>query len=172
MRGRLVAAIAIAVACGAGVSGAASAGVFSTSPPARNSAPLQSATLTPALTPGTPTVEYDCSGPTGTRLEVEPASIVIACADGGIGAQGLSWQSWGTSEAHGRGVVWWHVCTPDCAASSTYDHYPAEITLSRPVETPKGPVFSAMSVRYTGTGPRRSPTGSLVRRFELEYPPG
>ncbi len=147
-----------------------------TSPSRRTSTKFPSvpSTSTPTVAAQAPAVEYDCSGPTAataaTTVTVEPTSIVIACADDGIGAEKLSWARWGTTAAWGSGVIWLHVCTPDCASSTTYRHYPAEITLSGVVQSPKGPVFSVMSVAYTATGPRRYPTGPLVTRFTLPYP--
>lgn len=118
-----------------------------------------------------PAVEHDCTAPTSTTtLVVEPTSIVIACADAGVGAEDLSWSSWRATAASGSGVIWWHDCTPNCASSTTFEHYPAEITLSGVVKTPKGPVFSVMSVAYTTSAPRRQPTGSPIVTFTLEYP--
>ncbi|HVC15024.1 MAG TPA: hypothetical protein VND62_09220 [Acidimicrobiales bacterium] len=119
---------------------------------------------------GVPAVEDSCTGPAGTpALATRPASIVIACADDGMGADDLSWTAWGASEARGKGVIWVHVCTPDCASSTTYRRYPATITLGDVVGTPTGPVFSVMSAAYPATGPRY-PTGSLISRFTLAYP--
>lgn len=184
MRRRLPLAVAIAVAIGIGISGAAAAGVFDAStralgPGARatTSAPATPPMATASAPPdapassGVPGVMDDCTAPAAaTQLRVEPASIVIACADAGIGARNLSWQRWGATGAYGRGTIWFHVCTPDCASSTTYRRYPAKITLGGVVQTSQGPAFSVMSVTYTRTGPRRSPTGSLVVRFTLEYP--
>lgn len=170
-------AFAVAMGICAGMSSAAAAGVFHAPRGASATRPAGHSrrTLPPAHQPtpasGAPAVEYDCAAPAGSpALAVEPSSIVVACADDGVGVEDLSWLRWRRAAAQGTGVVWWHVCTPDCASSTTFDRYPATITLSGAVRTPTGPAFTVMSVAYRGTGPRHQPTGTPITRFTLPYP--
>jgi hypothetical protein len=96
---------------------------------------------------------------------VEPSSIIVACADAGIGVQGLDWSSWTSTGASGSGQVWWNDCTPDCA-TGTINHYPASIALSDVEPSSDGAAFSVLTVSYTGA----EPEGKPVDTFHLELP--
>jgi len=98
---------------------------------------------------------------------VEPPSIIVACADAGIGVQGLTWSRWTSTAASGSGQVWWNDCTPDCA-TGTVHHYPASVALSDVQPSPGGAAFSVLTVTYTGA----EPDGKPVDTFQLELPQG
>lgn len=124
---------------------------------------------TPPAPTGTTGVAADCNGPTtDTALSQEPATIVIACADDGIGLQDLTWTSWGATSATGTGTLWLNLCTPDCATGQ-FGHYPASVTLSSVVDSAKGPVFTVASLTYPGAGPT-TVSGQLMSRFTLWHP--
>jgi hypothetical protein len=95
-----------------------------------------------------------------------PASIIIACADDGIGFQDLSWTNWTTSSAMGTGRLWKNDCTPDCAGG-TFHHYDASVTLTTVVVSINGPVFSVIKASY----PNGGPDGKARGKFSLPVPP-
>lgn len=127
----------------------------------------------PAAPPGPaalPGVVDDCSGPgpTGTRTAVEPASIMIACADGGLRLEDLTWTSWTSTSAEGHGVLLANDCTPDCA-QGTFHSFPGAFELSHPEPSSSGVVFSEVTATYTRTVPGDR-TGGPVTHFTLEVP--
>lgn len=144
----------------------------------RGTAPL--ATTLPNVAPGTSTtgagpgatteVAANCDGPAGSprMLSVDPATIVIACADGGIGLQDLRWTTWGAASATGTGTLWLNLCTPDCA-EGTIAHYRADVTLSHVAGTAWGPAFSQASLTYPGAAPTDA-SGQVLAQFSLWYP--
>lgn len=115
-------------------------------------------------------VAADCDGPAPSQdvLSEEPASIVIACADGGLGLEQLDWTSWGATRATGTGTLWQNLCTPDCA-DGTFAYYPASVTLSRVVDSTSGPAFSLVSLTYPASAPKKV-TGQVLSQFTLWYP--
>ena len=122
----------------------------------------------PAPPPTSPGVIWDCTAPPpqGQMAKAMPTSIVVTCADNGIGVQDLVWTSWTTTSASGSGRLWENNCAPSCALG-TFGYYPASITLSGPVTTAKGVLFSRLSVNYTTTGP----DGHTTDHFMLPLPP-
>jgi hypothetical protein len=98
---------------------------------------------------------------------VEPSSIVVACADAGIGAKGLTWTAWTRTGAHANGTVYENDCTPDCA-DGVFKDYPAKITLSGVRSTPDGRAFTVLTATYRGAEPNGNPTDT----FHLEVPQG
>lgn len=49
------------------------------------------------------------------HAQVEPGTIVLACADYGLGLKGLHWTSWTSQLASASGTAWWKDCIPNCA---------------------------------------------------------
>lgn len=113
-------------------------------------------------------VAADCGSPAQARLSEDPATIVIACADGGIGLQDLHWTAWGATSATGTGTLWLNLCTPDCALG-TIAHYRAEVTLSTVVRGTSGPAFTQVSLVYPGASPTDA-SGAVLSEFGLSYP--
>jgi hypothetical protein len=97
-------------------------------------------------------------------LQIEPSSIIVACADAGIGARGLTRSTWTSSGASGSGDVWQNDCTPNCANGVVKD-YPASITLSDVQPTSDGPAFTVLTATYSGAEPNGNPTDTY--RLEL-----
>jgi hypothetical protein len=60
----------------------------------------------------------DCAG----GLEVQPASVTLACGDAGLIANKLQWTGWGSTFAAAVGVASVNNCTPNCAAG-TFKNY-------------------------------------------------
>ena len=94
-------------------------------------------------------------------------SIVIACADDGIRFESLSWSSWTQTSAVGSGQLWENDCIPYCAAG-TFRQYPASVTLSNPVDSVNGSVFSSLVASFTVAGPNGRPK---TESFSLPLPP-
>ena len=129
--------------------------------------PTASAGPGPGTAPATG-VAADCGSPAKARLSEDPATIVIACADGGIGLQDLHWTAWGVTSATGTGTLWLNLCTPDCAVG-TIAHFRAEVTLSTVVHGTAGPAFTQVSLAYPGASPT-DPSGAVLSQFGLSYP--
>jgi hypothetical protein len=97
-------------------------------------------------------VVADCAGPAPFLLSREPASIILACADSGIGIQDLNWTSWTASTATGSGLLWENLCTPSCA-DGAYGHYPVTVTLTTVADSAKGAWFSRLALTWDGSRP-------------------
>lgn len=68
-----------------------------------------------------------------TTTSVEPAGIVLACADYGESVSGLSWSSWTASGASGVGMLIYNDCNPNCAAGHQHSVPGTRVSLSDPV---------------------------------------
>jgi len=97
-------------------------------------------------------VVADCAGAAPFLLSKEPSSIILTCADSGIGIQDLEWTSWSASTAAGTGLLWENLCTPSCA-DGTYGHYPVAVTLTVVKDSAKGEWFSRLSLSWEGSRP-------------------
>jgi hypothetical protein len=53
---------------------------------------------------------WDCEIP-----DQKPEAITITCGDGGQYIDGINWDSWGASGAHGTGTYHVNDCEPNCA---------------------------------------------------------
>jgi hypothetical protein len=62
---------------------------------------------------------------------VAPTSMVLACADGNLTLEGLSWSGWGKPTATATGDAHANDCDPYCAAG-TFRTYPVSVTASDP----------------------------------------
>ncbi|WP_433590414.1 hypothetical protein [Nocardia sp. CA-145437] len=49
----------------------------------------------------------------------KPASMLLACGDGGLSVRDITWSSWGPDTAEGDGTEYRRVCEPSCAAGRT-----------------------------------------------------
>jgi len=102
----------------AGCSGASTGAA----PPA--AAPAPTATTGVVTTPATTTAPPAAVARVDTRIKVygncttpsvEPAEIVLACADYGALLEGLRWASWTAASAMAVGTLVYNDCTPNCA---------------------------------------------------------
>jgi hypothetical protein len=120
-----------------------SAGAAASTTPASASAPA--ATTAPAPTSGTApaaTTAPPAAAPVDAQVEVygncttptvEPAEIVLACADYGATLDGLDWTSWTATSATAVGTLEYNDCTPSCAAGHHHDILGTRVTLTVPV---------------------------------------
>jgi hypothetical protein len=131
----------VAACGGSGVSAAPTSRVTapsSTAAPTASGVPAvasTSAVVTPPITVVAADVVIDCSPGPATR---EPRQFVLACGDDGELLTQLVWSRWSATGATATGTDRMHVCTPNCAVSTTYVDYPATLTLSRPVTPASG----------------------------------
>jgi hypothetical protein len=95
-------------------------------------------------------VVADCVGPPSTQ----PSTITLACADDGIGIQGITWGTWTNESATGHATLWMNLCQPDCAAGKTAD-YPVQVTLSDVQASAQGRWFKSLTIGWES--PRPSP---------------
>ncbi|MGH3159130.1 MAG: hypothetical protein ACRDNF_21515 [Streptosporangiaceae bacterium] len=130
--------------------------------PSASSTPVSS---TPAPSPSTAAqalvgVVGDCNSAPPLRLDERPASISLACADGGIGVEKVSWSTWTSSQATGQGAFWENLCQPSCAEGKIAT-YPVAITLSTVRTSAEGPWFSRLTVTWKGNRPPNSTPDSF-----------
>ena len=139
----------------------------STTTPAPSTTTTSAAGTTTTARPHSPGVLANCTLPPPQSLSVEPPSIVVACADDGIGAEHLTWTSWTATTALATGEVWQNDCTPYCA-EGTIKYYPASVALSGVESSRDGLAFTVMTATYSGA----QPNGKPVDTFGLELPQG
>jgi hypothetical protein len=173
----MIPALALAVtmtACGASSHNAATGSrsrpaattpVSKTATPASSSSPVtqpptSTSTSTPASSPSPATqalagVVGNCNLAPPLRLDVRPATISLACGDGGIGVEKVTWSAWTSSTATGQGSFWENLCQPSCAEGKIAT-YPVTITLSTVRTATEGPWFSRLTVAWQGNRPPNS----------------
>jgi hypothetical protein len=137
-----------------------------TPPPAT---PTATPTATATAVAGTPGVIGDCTAAPSLaeKSEIAPATITLACADGGIGVEDLVWVSWTATQASGTGRVWVKDCKPNCAEGKIIT-YPATIILSGVKKTTTdGLLFSTVTATYLSG----NPSGPAIDHFALPLPP-
>ena len=71
----------------------------------------------------------DCTSPS-----VEPAEIVLTCADRGEVLTGLHWTNWTATSASAVGTLVYNDCTPTCAAGHYHSVPGTTVTLTVPVQ--------------------------------------
>jgi hypothetical protein len=112
-------------------------------------------------------VVLDCG-----QRQVRPGRYVLACADDGIGLQGLHWTSWTAELASGYGTLYENDCTPNCADGHVH-HYRALATLWGSATVPGHPGdrrYTRLTVIFPGK--HRPPVhhlkkGKLVATYPL-----
>ena len=83
-----------------------------------------------------------------TTPSIEPAEIVLACADYGVLVEGLRWTSWTAASALAAGTLVYNDCRPDCAEGH-YHHVPGtRVILTVPVHLPGGQVVWSQIQEY------------------------
>jgi hypothetical protein len=108
-----------------------------------------------------PVYVSDC----GYGVEQQPTTITLTCADGGIGIESITWQSWNTAEASGMGTLYENICNPDCSAGN-YVRQEATITLGSIKKDKSGNlVFSEVSV----TTDKKQLSGGYVDTYSLDF---
>jgi hypothetical protein len=97
-------------------------------------------------------VVLDCNG----KPESKPGTIVLACADAGLGLKHLHWTKWTSRGAAGHGTFWEHLCIPDCA-DGHIEKMPANVTL-RGSAAVKGHPGDRQYTRLRAVFPHKRPT--------------
>jgi hypothetical protein len=113
-----------------------------------------STTVAPTTTAAPVDVIANC-----TSATYEPATIILACGDGGVSATQISWSAWGATSATGTSIIKANLCNPDCAQGST-GSFPATITLSGVTSGASGQIFSTLTASFSGASPNGNPTES------------
>ena len=68
-------------------------------------------------------VVLDCS----LKPVVAPPSLIVTCADAGIGLRDLHWTSWTPKLASGYGTFWEKDCKPNCAEGHFHSYLSLEV---------------------------------------------
>jgi hypothetical protein len=110
------------------------------------------AAAVPAAAHSTKFVVLDCND----KPQVKPGTIVLACADDGLGVGHLHWTRWTSHGAVGRGIFWQNLCIPNCAEGHIV-HMPARVTL-RGSAAVKGHPGDRQYTRLTAVFPHKRPT--------------
>jgi hypothetical protein len=84
----------------------------------------------------------------------KPRQVTLACADAGFVIRSITWSSWTTRSAGGKGTASVNDCDPNCAAG-TFQSYPASVKLITPELCRAGrPMqFTRIVVTFTGSRP-------------------
>ena len=99
---------------------------------------------TAASAAASPAVE-NCG--TGAAL-TQPGSLILTCADHGMVAGQLKWQTWAATQATATATVTW------AGSATQQDSTTADITLSAPVTQPDGTaLFTELTMHVTGSTP-------------------
>ncbi|MEV6772113.1 hypothetical protein AB0N05_26145 [Nocardia sp. NPDC051030] len=59
-----------------------------------------------------------------------PGRMLLACGDGGLSVQSITWSTWGPDTAEGEGTQYRRICEPNCAAGHEATA-PTHITLRK-----------------------------------------
>jgi hypothetical protein len=111
-----------------------------------------SAAVVPAAAHGTTFVVLDCNA----KPEVKPGTIILTCADDGIGLKDLHWTRWTSHGAAGYGTFWENLCVPNCA-DGHIEQMPARVTL-RGSAAVKGHRGDRQYTLLTAVFPHKRPT--------------
>jgi hypothetical protein len=155
MKTRIRVLVAIFAGVGAIVAGGGSAALAGSGTP--TAASIQAAT---AKTPKY--VVLNCS----FKPVVAPSTLVITCADAGIGVQGLHWASWTPKLASGHGTFWENDCVPNCATGH-FHYYPSLEVLWGSATVRGHPAdrrYTKLTVIFTG---KKRPPVYVVRMGKL-----
>ena len=83
----------------------------------------------------------------GYGYSQKPSSITLTCADGGIYLDNISYNSWNSNGATGKGIFNENTCDPDCATGK-FSRVPVSITIVKPFKDANGKfIFSKMVLK-------------------------
>jgi hypothetical protein len=113
-----------------------------------------------------PVVIVNCAG----KAQVKPSSVVLTCADGGIGLEKLTWVSW-KGVAFGSATEYENDCYPYCASGKAKVYtFPVLVTVwgarSRPGHAGQQ-YFSELTIIHTGSLSRPHLTVPQTETFGL-----
>jgi nucleoid-associated protein YgaU len=161
-----VAASAPATSAPAATAPATSVATASTAPASAPATPAgPGANAAPVDADGKPFVMWDCEG----KPLVEPASVVLACADGGNRLAAMHWTSWAPTDANGTGTEYLNDCTPNCATGK-FLAYPIDISLTGSVLVGQNEPFGYTKITLTYTGARPTTHITVNGKTELTHP--
>jgi hypothetical protein len=114
-------------------------------------------------------VVIDCT----SMPQVKPSSYVLACADAGLGLEGMHWVTWSPELASGYGTFYENNCTPNCASGKVVD-YPVLASFWGSAAVPGLPSdqrYTELTLIFTGNRPPAyagpgKPTYPLTQTFE------
>ena len=89
-----------------------------------------------------------CAGTTVSH----PRNFVISCADANAALTQTHWSTWSAHSATGTTRFALNLCTPYCAASPMSYFPRSSVTVSAPVSTRHGRLFSKLVVHYVYRG--------------------
>lgn len=105
-----------------------------------------SSSAKPGVTPSVSNANllvFDCQ-----TADYKPEKFTVACGDGNLRVQNMTWTSWAPTGAIGTGQVVQNTCTPSCVAG-TFTTTAATISLRNPVAYTDKQVFSSMTATYS-----------------------
>ena len=103
---------------------------------------------TAASPSGHPTALPDCLG----KPVVQPATVILACADANFGVKKLAWIGWGGARTAATGVAYANDCTPNCAAGH-FHNYSAMIVLDGSQKCGKTTDYRRLTIGFVGPTP-------------------
>lgn len=114
----------------------------------------------------------DC-GKSPDALEIRPATVLLACADGTAGLRGMTWSTWQPAvtaagklgTATGTGKFWVNDCSPSCAQGHDQT-YPVTVTLSVVASSNDGNFFQICTLKF----PAQKPAADARTRWTLPTP--
>ena len=165
------AASAAATAAPASSAPAASAPASSAAPAATPSSAAavtsvsSAANAAPVDANGRPFVLWDCE----SKPQVEPASLVLACGDGGDRMTAMRWSSWTPTHATGTGIQSLNDCTPNCATGHFHD-YPVDISLTGSVLVGQHEPFAFAMITLAYRGPRPTTYTTVNGKVKAVHP--
>ena len=90
----------------------------------------------------------NCGKPT-----YKPKSIVVACGDANNQITGITWETYGTDVASGKGTAKVNDCKPNCASGKTKS-YKAAVSLTKPKNCGNGVIqFTKLVETFPSTRP-------------------
>jgi hypothetical protein len=127
----------------------------STTPVARVTTPTAPSSAT---TMGQPPLVDNCGGGA-----FKPTTIYVICGQAKLTATKIQWSSWTAEQARGTATMSVIVCRPSCSQGHE-ELLPAELTLTDPRPTSRGPEFTRAIIAWSAT----SPDGNPVDTYPLK----
>jgi len=117
-------------------------------------------------TPAAPAVTYAipaCYSQYGLPEERPQNAMILYCADGGAQLTHMTWSSWGSEGAVGKGILSVHTCVPNCADGGSVG-YPVLVSAASPHVPamdsrclPNSAIYSDLTVAFTSSAVPHDP---------------
>lgn len=96
-----------------------------------------------------------------------PKSVTLTCGDGNTVLSGLSWSSFGASNANASGTFKMNTCEPNCASGKVVS-YPVSVKATSPRSCKAGlRVYNKVTLKFTGRMPK---SASRLKNWTLGCP--